>query len=450
MPYEIRKSQSGYCVHKPGENAPVSGGCHESRGKAVRHLRALYAAESVATKEGKGYGARAGEVISGNLTRGGDGKFASAGDATPSTGAPTAPGVRRQRLGRSAAARADRKRQTAEAKRQARAAESETKRQARAAATAQRKAEREARREAEKKRKLAENRKTILEQTGISEEAMRGLEKFAAGGEIEFDSELADALTSLGLLVPADGDTYKMGAAGRAILAAAKSGDVRQAKDALANGRESVSRRREARRREVERMERDSEKEVAFKHGSHNQATHANRYGGNRRGGAGALKAHFKKLSKEERERFKEIARERGMGGSHNSPKVVRVNGVDVSIPARYDTALIGPVRMGKPITTRGRKEISVSRDTVDRKGRTSSVSVVITQTTKGGSTYEIRLGRETGQAIGRGFTLPEARRAADIFLTHTTGADYYSSEKSGYKYDRAAIRQGMAQAGGR
>jgi hypothetical protein len=263
MPYEIRQSAKGYCVHKQGDSGPALG-CHKSKSKALRQMKALYANESETMKaEGKGYGARAGETIRGNLIRGGDGKFGSAGDsATATPAAERKPTIRNQRLGRTAAANEERKRQARDAKRRATATESERKRQARGAATEQRKRERAARREAEKnrraeekKRKLAANRKAALDATGISEESMRALEDFAKGGELEFDSELADVLVSLGLVTPTGPgrEIYKLGAAGKSFLAAAKSGDIRQAKDAIADGRETVRKRREARKRELER-----------------------------------------------------------------------------------------------------------------------------------------------------------------------------------------------------
>jgi hypothetical protein len=46
MPWSIHKRGSQWCVVKEGDSSPVPGGCHESRSKAVRHQRALYAGES--------------------------------------------------------------------------------------------------------------------------------------------------------------------------------------------------------------------------------------------------------------------------------------------------------------------------------------------------------------------------------------------------------------------
>lgn len=220
--------------------------------------------------EGKGYGARAGETIRGNLVRGGDGKFASAGSSSSESAEeePAKPTQRRQRLGRTAARNEAAKRQQREAKRQATARERERKRQERLSASARRKQEVAARREAAKRAKQqaeesqrAENRKAVMEATSIKEEALKALEQFAAGGELEFDSELADALVAMGLVVPTGpgNESYKMGPSGRSLLSAIKDGDIRQAKDAIANGKEAVAKQREKRRREIENMSREKE-----------------------------------------------------------------------------------------------------------------------------------------------------------------------------------------------
>lgn len=243
--------------------------------------------------EGKGYGARAGETIRGNLVRGGDGKFASAGSGSSESAeeGPSKPTQRRQRLGRTAARNEAAKRQQREAKRQATANERERKRQERLSASARRKQEVAARREAAKRakqqaeeRQRAENRKAVMEATGIKEDALKALEQFAAGGELEFDSELADVLVAAGLVVPTGpgNESYKMGSSGRALLTAIKDGDIRQAKDALANGREAVAKRRAARARQLERESR-REKSISLKHGSHDQSAHGRRYSSSRK-----------------------------------------------------------------------------------------------------------------------------------------------------------------------
>lgn len=120
MPWSVEQQGNKYCVVKEG-GAVVA--CHMTRSRALRHQRALYAneprltkskrmltendlrsmatlpdgsgfftavvkarpvsnGESAPAKSGGGYGARAGEVITGNLARGNDGKFTSAGNAS--------------------------------------------------------------------------------------------------------------------------------------------------------------------------------------------------------------------------------------------------------------------------------------------------------------------------------------------------------------------------------
>lgn len=219
----------------------------------------------VMTKDGKGYGARAGEKISGNLTRGNDGKFASGGESSDSAAEPAKPTQRRQRLGRTEAANERAKLERRESKRRATASESERKRQARATATVKRRQEVAARRAAAKRAKQEEsergrqaNRKAVLDATGIKEDTLKALERFAAGGELESDSELAGILKSMNLIATTGDGGLKMGSAGRSLLAAIKSGDTRQAKDAIASGREAVGKRRAARIRQEDKSEKEA------------------------------------------------------------------------------------------------------------------------------------------------------------------------------------------------
>jgi 2'-5' RNA ligase len=226
--------------------------------------------------DGKGYGARAGETIRGNLTRGGDGKFASAGDSAPAAEEEKLP-PRRQKLGRSAAARAERKRKVAEAKRQS----AEAKRQARTAATEQRKRERAARREAEKKRraeeaqrKLEANRKEALAKTPLNQAAYDALLAFSQAGDVDEDMARAIAQET-GLLTIGSNGELRMNAEGRAFLKALDKGDARAALDAMSRASDRLD-------REEDKRERDSEK-PALKHGNHNQAMHGRRYSSTRK-----------------------------------------------------------------------------------------------------------------------------------------------------------------------
>lgn len=45
MPWAIHRRGDKYCVVKQGESSPVPGGCHNSKAKAEKHRRALYASE---------------------------------------------------------------------------------------------------------------------------------------------------------------------------------------------------------------------------------------------------------------------------------------------------------------------------------------------------------------------------------------------------------------------
>lgn len=46
MPWEIKVRDGEHCVVKKGTDTPVDGGCHKERADAVKHMRALYNAES--------------------------------------------------------------------------------------------------------------------------------------------------------------------------------------------------------------------------------------------------------------------------------------------------------------------------------------------------------------------------------------------------------------------
>ncbi|HSE43878.1 MAG TPA: hypothetical protein VLA89_00965 [Gemmatimonadales bacterium] len=46
MPWILSQREGKWCVVKKGETSPVPGGCHDSRAKAIKHQRALYANES--------------------------------------------------------------------------------------------------------------------------------------------------------------------------------------------------------------------------------------------------------------------------------------------------------------------------------------------------------------------------------------------------------------------
>lgn len=275
MPYEIKQSSKGYCVHKQ-DGGPVPGGCHKSKSKALRHMRALYANEPEAMKEGKGYGARAGETISGNLVRGSDGKFASAGNAPPAkTEEDEKPRARRQRLGRTEARQAAAKLQAREDKRRATASASEAKRLARRQETERRRAAIKKQREQQAKeqeiarlRKLAASRQAVIDETQLDSASLSALEKFAKGGNPE-PGDTTDMLVAMGLVSksPNTGE-YVMSSQGKGLLSAIGSGDVRQAKDAINAGLEARATTRNRRikkdERERKKQEEESNKEASL------------------------------------------------------------------------------------------------------------------------------------------------------------------------------------------
>src|SRR3990170_211845 len=45
MPWEVKERDGKHCVFKKGGDTPIKGGCHADRADAVKHMRALYAAE---------------------------------------------------------------------------------------------------------------------------------------------------------------------------------------------------------------------------------------------------------------------------------------------------------------------------------------------------------------------------------------------------------------------
>lgn len=45
MPWEVKEQDGKHCVCKKGSDTPIKGGCHSERDDALKHMRALYAAE---------------------------------------------------------------------------------------------------------------------------------------------------------------------------------------------------------------------------------------------------------------------------------------------------------------------------------------------------------------------------------------------------------------------
>lgn len=162
-------------------------------------------ADAAALKAG-GYGARAGEVISGNLARGGDGKFAAAGNASAAKKpAAVKPGTKPKPSQRRAAKPKKPKKPPAD-----RAAEASKKQQA--------------------------NRANVVKamadsDTGLQPAAFAALTDFADGKPA--DPAMLKTLAGTGLLEQAGDGSFRLSPQGRTFVAAADAGDTRRALDAM-------------------------------------------------------------------------------------------------------------------------------------------------------------------------------------------------------------------------
>jgi 2'-5' RNA ligase len=176
-------------------------------------LKASASDQGSGSASGGGYSARAGQVISGRLMRGADGKFTADGAAAPST--PARPPTRRK-------------------PKKARGGKAPK------LTPEQRRAQREAERAAE----LAKNLEAAFEASGLNEDAFYSLMDFASGETDAPDGE--KELIDAGLVEQAEDGSYRMTPKGKAFVRAAKKGDKRAVKDTLSQGREQISSQREA------------------------------------------------------------------------------------------------------------------------------------------------------------------------------------------------------------
>lgn len=180
------------------------------------------------TVKAPNYGAKRGETIAGNLKRGDDGKFASAG--TPA--APKAPAKVPKR-----APRKPRKPK----------------------ATPEQRAQ-------EQRRQQAANEAAVGAQAGLGEDLNDALLEFASPDEaITLAPANQEALTKAGLVEVGPDGAPRISSAGRAYVNAARSGDVSRARDALSRANErkvSADSRAAARaKRQEERAARLAERE---------------------------------------------------------------------------------------------------------------------------------------------------------------------------------------------
>lgn len=219
------------------------------------NLSARIQARRKATLKAGNYGARAGQVITGNLVRGGDGRFSSAGKPTGDPKAvrgvtlskptkqtpPKAPKAPRKTRSRSRRARIAKPKKTDEQRRQ----EQEDKKLR----------ERQANRDAVKSR-MAQN------DAGLSPSGFDKLMAFAAGEQ----PKDAEGLIRMGLAERADDGSIRMTPAARQVVSASNRGDYQAAVDAIskATDRATAQRARAEQRaaRQAERERRRAEREA--------------------------------------------------------------------------------------------------------------------------------------------------------------------------------------------
>lgn len=194
------------------------------KGKRYRRLRAR-----VATKA-PNYGGKAGSVIVGNLARGGDGKFTSAGNASAAAPKPAKPAARRARA-------QARKPKAPKPTPEQRAAEREQ------AQTEQRRA----------------NEAKVATQAGLGQGLSDALLEFASPDEaIALAPQNAEALETAGLVERDRDGNPRLTPAGRSYVTAARAGDVSRARDALSRGSD---RRQAGDERAAARAERQAERD---------------------------------------------------------------------------------------------------------------------------------------------------------------------------------------------
>lgn len=173
------------------------------------------------------YGARAGETIAGNLARGGDGKFTSAGNANAKP------------VAKPTSTRSQRTRKPARTKKT------------------------EAQRQAEKQAKRNTGRSTVFDavkrQGGLEEDSFYALMDFADGKD--FESDLVSGLASSGLVELDREGKPRLSSAGRNFIARANAGDTRGAKDALSRGKDRVAAQAEREQKRQAAVQRRAERE---------------------------------------------------------------------------------------------------------------------------------------------------------------------------------------------
>ena len=190
-----------------------------------------------------GYSARAGQVIRGNLARGGDGKFTSAGNASSAP-----PKGEEQRPAKPQRRRAPLTRRRGETDAQLAAREQER---------AQLADENRAAREQERTDQRKANIDKSFAASGLEEDEFYPLVDFADGGEPPEDA--ADSLIAKGLVERGRDGKLRMTPTGRRLVNAAERGDTRGVADAVSQGSDRVAGQQE---RATARQQRQQEQQA--------------------------------------------------------------------------------------------------------------------------------------------------------------------------------------------
>jgi hypothetical protein len=190
-----------------------------------------------------GYGARAGEVIRGNLKRGNDGKFTSAGASTPTqrgetfSKAPKPGAPARTTAPKGGKGGGGKGRQAAKPKKAA-----QTPEQKRAAHAVQQ----------------AQNRADVFKQMNIAPDGQQALEALRGGQQPDPQALARGGFVEAGLVEQARDGSYRLTSKGRALLSSADAGDAGRAGAAISSSRDQVGARQE---RETERTQKKREQD---------------------------------------------------------------------------------------------------------------------------------------------------------------------------------------------
>jgi hypothetical protein len=248
-----------------GDRNPLSHSSNRTRATPAGAMaRQSDAAINSIAQKAANYSARAGETIVGNLKRGAGGKFSSAGAANapvvrgtqyskqPKLTAPKAPAGAKHRGGKGKKGGAKPK--------------------APKLTPGQRQAERQA--------KQAKNTEETLSKFNIAPDGQAALEALRKGDQPDADAIARGGFEQAGLVERADDGSFRMTASGRALMAAAASGDAGRAGDVISSARDRTSARTT---RQNAAAERRKKVEARRRSKQPAQTTKAERFGGKKR-----------------------------------------------------------------------------------------------------------------------------------------------------------------------